>query len=44
MPVAEWLEGNDGWSKRIHPDDREAATTGYQQAVAAGEPYHASTG
>jgi diguanylate cyclase (GGDEF)-like protein/PAS domain S-box-containing protein len=39
VPVGEWLQGNDGWSKRIHPDDREHTTTGYDDAVANGHPY-----
>ena len=35
----EWLEGDDGWSKRIHPEDRERTVVGYDQAVATGSPY-----
>ena len=40
VPAAEWLDGDDGWASRIHPDDREATTTGYDRAVAAGETWH----
>ncbi len=39
VPAHEWLEGDDGWSKRIHPDDRERTVVGYDEAVATGLPY-----
>ncbi len=40
IPVAEWLDGSDGWIQRIHPDDRERAVSAYREAVHAGTPYH----
>jgi diguanylate cyclase (GGDEF)-like protein/PAS domain S-box-containing protein len=39
VPVSEWLDGSDGWGRRIHPEDRELATGSYDAAVASGEPY-----
>ena len=39
VPAHEWLEGDDGWSKRIHPEDRERTVVGYERAVATGSPY-----
>ena len=39
VPADEWLQGDDGWSKRIHPEDRERVTTGYDEAVASCTPY-----
>jgi diguanylate cyclase (GGDEF)-like protein/PAS domain S-box-containing protein len=41
MPVAEWLDGSDGWTRRIHPDDRETAVSSYRAAVRSGESYYA---
>jgi diguanylate cyclase (GGDEF)-like protein/PAS domain S-box-containing protein len=39
VPPAEWLDGLDGWARRIHPEDREAATSSYGEAVRSGRPY-----
>ncbi len=39
VPAQEWLDGDDGWGSRIHPDDHEHTTAGYDAAVAAAEPW-----
>jgi diguanylate cyclase (GGDEF)-like protein/PAS domain S-box-containing protein len=39
MSADEWLSDVDGWTARIHPDDREQAAAGYRRCVETGEPY-----
>ncbi|HEY8858983.1 MAG TPA: EAL domain-containing protein [Gaiellales bacterium] len=39
VAVEEWLTGVDGWSDRVHPDDRERALRLYRQAISEGTPY-----
>ena len=39
VAVEEWLTGVDGWSDRVHPDDRERALRLYRQAISEGRPY-----
>ena len=40
VPMEQWLDGTDGWSARVHPDDRERALKLYREALAAGIPCH----
>ena len=40
IPAEEWLDGFDGWERRMHPDDRHTIET-YRQTVQSGEPYSA---
>jgi diguanylate cyclase (GGDEF)-like protein/PAS domain S-box-containing protein len=37
--VSQWMDGTDGWAKRVHPDDRDHAVSAYRDALAAGIPY-----
>jgi diguanylate cyclase (GGDEF)-like protein/PAS domain S-box-containing protein len=39
VPPWEWLANPDEWTKRIHPDDREAAVAGYRRTIEHGEPF-----
>jgi diguanylate cyclase (GGDEF)-like protein/PAS domain S-box-containing protein len=39
IPAAEWLANPEDWTKRIHPDDREIAVSGYRRTVETGEPF-----
>ena len=39
VPPGEWLDGDDGWGRRIHPEDRDATVSAYEQAVRSGRPY-----
>jgi diguanylate cyclase (GGDEF)-like protein/PAS domain S-box-containing protein len=38
VPVSEWLDGEDGWSRRVHPDDRQLAVSIHGEAVRTGRP------
>jgi diguanylate cyclase (GGDEF)-like protein/PAS domain S-box-containing protein len=40
VPADEWLDGFDGWERRMHPDDRHTIET-YRRTVQTGEPYSA---
>jgi diguanylate cyclase (GGDEF)-like protein/PAS domain S-box-containing protein len=40
IPAEEWLDGFDGWERRMHPDDRHTIAE-YRRCVATGEPYSA---
>ncbi len=40
VPAVEWMDGDDGWGRRIHPDDRVHTTQTYDESVARGEPYN----
>ncbi|HEY2788065.1 MAG TPA: EAL domain-containing protein [Gaiellales bacterium] len=39
VAVEQWLDGTDGWSQRVHPDDRDRALGAYREALATGIPY-----
>jgi diguanylate cyclase (GGDEF)-like protein/PAS domain S-box-containing protein len=39
VAVEQWLDGTDGWTARVHPDDRDRAVTGYRAALASATPY-----
>ena len=39
VAVSEWLTNTDGWSDRVHPDDRERALRLYRLAISEGTPY-----
>jgi len=39
VPPREWLANPDEWTKRIHPDDRDAAVAGYRRTIVNGEPF-----
>jgi diguanylate cyclase (GGDEF)-like protein/PAS domain S-box-containing protein len=39
VAVEQWYDGTDGWSERVHPDDREHALELYREAVSSGTPY-----
>jgi diguanylate cyclase (GGDEF)-like protein/PAS domain S-box-containing protein len=39
VAVESWYDGSDGWSERVHPDDREHALERYREAVRSGTPY-----
>jgi diguanylate cyclase (GGDEF)-like protein/PAS domain S-box-containing protein len=39
MSAEEWMSDVDGWTGRIHPDDREEAVSGYRRCVEEGTPY-----
>ncbi|MDX6546656.1 MAG: hypothetical protein QOG33_206, partial [Gaiellales bacterium] len=41
VPAEEWLDGFDGWEKRMHVDDRHTIAE-YRQTVETGRPYSAS--
>ncbi len=40
VPMEQWLDGTEGWSARVHPDDRERTLSLYREALAAGTPCH----
>ena len=40
VPADEWLDGFDGWERRMHPDDRHTIAS-YRRTVETGEPYSA---
>ncbi len=39
VAVEQWLDGTDGWSQRVHPDDRDRALGAYREALATGTAY-----
>jgi diguanylate cyclase (GGDEF)-like protein/PAS domain S-box-containing protein len=39
VAVEQWYDGTDGWTERVHPDDRERAFELYRAAVSSGTPY-----
>jgi diguanylate cyclase (GGDEF)-like protein/PAS domain S-box-containing protein len=39
VAVEQWYDGTDGWSERVHPDDRERSVELYREAVSSGTPY-----
>ena len=39
VPLEHWYDGTDGWSERVHPDDRDRAAAAYREAVTSGTPY-----
>jgi diguanylate cyclase (GGDEF)-like protein/PAS domain S-box-containing protein len=39
VAIEQWYDGTDGWSGRVHPDDRERAVELYREAVSSGTPY-----
>ena len=39
VALEQWYDGTDGWSERVHPDDRDRAVELYREAVASGTPY-----
>jgi diguanylate cyclase (GGDEF)-like protein/PAS domain S-box-containing protein len=39
IPAAEWLDGDDGWGRRIHPDDRQVTVDSWEESVREGRPY-----
>ena len=39
VPPWEWLANPDEWTKRIHPEDRDAVVAGYQRTIHDGEPF-----
>ncbi|HSS55063.1 MAG TPA: EAL domain-containing protein [Gaiellales bacterium] len=41
IPADEWLDGFNGWERRMHPDDRHTIAE-YRRTVETGEPYSAS--
>jgi diguanylate cyclase (GGDEF)-like protein/PAS domain S-box-containing protein len=41
IPANEWLDGFDGWEKRMHVDDRQTIEE-YRRTVETGRPYSAS--
>ena len=41
IPAAEWLDGFNGWERRMHPDDHYTIAD-YRHTVETGEPYSAS--
>ncbi|MDX6550146.1 MAG: hypothetical protein QOJ31_830, partial [Gaiellales bacterium] len=41
VPANEWLDGFDGWEKRMHVDDRHTIEE-YRRTVETGRPYSAS--
>jgi diguanylate cyclase (GGDEF)-like protein/PAS domain S-box-containing protein len=41
IPAEEWLDGFNGWERRMHPDDRQTIAD-YRHTVETGEPYSAS--
>ena len=41
IPAVEWLDGFNGWERRMHPDDRHTIAE-YRHTVETGEPYSAS--
>jgi diguanylate cyclase (GGDEF)-like protein/PAS domain S-box-containing protein len=41
VPANEWLDGFDGWEKRMHADDRHTIEE-YRRTVETGRPYSAS--
>ena len=39
VPLEQWYDGTEGWSERVHPDDRDRAAAAYREAVTSGTPY-----
>ena len=39
VPLEQWYDGTDGWSERVHPDDRDRAVAAYREAMTSGTPY-----
>jgi diguanylate cyclase (GGDEF)-like protein/PAS domain S-box-containing protein len=39
IPPAEWLDGIEGWERRIHPDDRRSTVESWEESVRSGRPY-----
>jgi diguanylate cyclase (GGDEF)-like protein/PAS domain S-box-containing protein len=39
VAIEQWYDGSDGWSARVHPDDRERSVELYRDAVSSGTPY-----
>ena len=39
VPLEQWYDGTDGWSARVHPDDRDRAAAAYRESVTSGTPY-----
>jgi diguanylate cyclase (GGDEF)-like protein/PAS domain S-box-containing protein len=39
VPAYEWLADPEAWTRRIHPEDRDAAVAAYQRTVECGEPF-----
>ena len=39
VAIEQWYDGTDGWSERVHPDDRDRAVQLYREAVSSGTPY-----
>jgi diguanylate cyclase (GGDEF)-like protein/PAS domain S-box-containing protein len=39
VALEQWYDGTDGWSERVHPDDRDRAVAAYREAVTSGTPY-----
>jgi len=39
VALEQWYDGSDGWSERVHPDDRDRAVAAYREAVTSGTPY-----
>ena len=39
VALEQWYDGTDGWSARVHPDDRDRAVELYREAVSSGTPY-----
>jgi diguanylate cyclase (GGDEF)-like protein/PAS domain S-box-containing protein len=40
VSVEQWMDGTDGWSVRVHPDDRERALGSYREALQTGIAYY----
>ena len=40
IPAAEWLDGFNGWERRMHPEDRHTIAE-YRRTVETGRPYSA---
>jgi diguanylate cyclase (GGDEF)-like protein/PAS domain S-box-containing protein len=39
VAIEQWYDGTDGWSERVHPDDRERSVELYRESVSSGTPY-----
>jgi diguanylate cyclase (GGDEF)-like protein/PAS domain S-box-containing protein len=39
IPPAEWLDGIEGWERRIHPEDRRSTVDSWEESVRSGRPY-----
>jgi diguanylate cyclase (GGDEF)-like protein/PAS domain S-box-containing protein len=40
VSVEQWMDGTDGWSVRVHPDDRERALGSYREALQTGIAFY----